>query len=320
MAKRVPYGGQAVIEGVMIRGKSNIAIAVRRPDNEIQLKTDPIQSLFTGTLKKVPLVRGFITLLEVMVIGTRALMYSAQVAIDELEGGEGEERGTGTDVMLWVTLAVGLAFGIAVFFVGPVFLNEWLDDRISSAALLNVIEGGVRLGLFLGYILLIGRMKDIQRVFAYHGAEHMSIHAMEHDEELSVDNVRKYTTLHPRCGTAFLIAGGADRDSCVPGPGASAVVDKDRVPDSAFAGNRGYLLRGLEDSRSIFGEQDFEGASRAGVAFTDADDSAPGRQPDRGGDCWLKGAVAADEGGRFLPALLLRTRGLVRHHSRARVL
>ena len=205
MAKRVPYGGQAVIEGVMIRGKSNIAIAVRRPDNEIQLKTDPIQSLFTGTLKKVPLVRGFITLLEVMVIGTRALMYSAQVAIDELEGGEGEERGTGTDVMLWVTLAVGLAFGIAVFFVGPVFLNVWLDDHISSVALLNVIEGGVRLGLFLGYILLIGRMKDIQRVFAYHGAEHMSIHAMEHDEELSVDNVRKYTTLHPRCGTAFLL-------------------------------------------------------------------------------------------------------------------
>ena len=207
MAKRVPYGGQAVIEGVMIRGKSNIAIAVRRQDNEIQLKTDPIQSLFTGTLKKVPLVRGFITLLEVMVIGTRALMYSAQVAIDELEDGEGEKEksGTGTDFMLWATLAVGLVFGIAVFFVGPVFLNEWLDDRISSAALLNVIEGGVRLGLFLGYILLIGRMKDIQRVFAYHGAEHMSIHAMEHDEELSVDNVRKYTTLHPRCGTAFLL-------------------------------------------------------------------------------------------------------------------
>ena len=207
MAKRVPYGGQAVIEGVMIRGKSNIAIAVRRPDNEIQLKTDPIQGLFTGTLKKVPFVRGFITLLEVMVIGTKALMYSAQVAIDDLEDEDGKkvEAGSGTDFMLWATLAVGLAFGIAVFFVGPVFLNEWLDDRISSAALLNVIEGAVRLGLFLGYILLIGRMKDIQRVFAYHGAEHMSIHAMEHEEELSVDNVRKYTTLHPRCGTAFLL-------------------------------------------------------------------------------------------------------------------
>ncbi len=207
MAKRVPYGGQAVIEGVMIRGKSNIAIAVRRPDNEIQLKTDPIQGLFTGTLKKVPFVRGFITLLEVMVIGTRALMYSAQVAIDEAEDEDGKkvEAGSGTGFMLWATLAVGLAFGIAVFFVGPVFLNEWLDDRISSAAVLNVIEGAVRLGLFLGYILLIGRMKDIQRVFAYHGAEHMSIHAMEHEEELSVDNVRKYTTLHPRCGTAFLL-------------------------------------------------------------------------------------------------------------------
>ena len=207
MGKRVPYGGQAVIEGVMIRGKNNIAIAVRRPDNEIQLKTDPIQSLFTGTLKKVPFVRGFITLLEVMVIGTRALMYSAQVAIDELDDEDGKkgEAGSGSGFMLWATLLVGLAFGIAVFFVGPVFLNEWLDDRISSAAVLNVIEGAVRLGLFLGYILLIGRMKDIQRVFAYHGAEHMSIHAMEHDEELSVDNVRKYTTLHPRCGTAFLL-------------------------------------------------------------------------------------------------------------------
>lgn len=207
MAKRVPYGGQAVIEGVMIRGKSNISIAVRRPDNEIQLKTDPIQGLFTGTLKKVPLVRGFITLLEVMVIGTRALMYSAQVAIDEAEDEDGKkvEAGSETGFMLWATLLVGLAFGIAVFFVGPVFLNEWLDDRISSAAVLNVIEGAVRLGLFLGYIVLIGRMKDIQRVFAYHGAEHMSIHAMEHEEELSVDNVRKYTTLHPRCGTAFLL-------------------------------------------------------------------------------------------------------------------
>ena len=207
MARPVPYGGQAVIEGVMIRGKSNISIAVRRPDNQIQLKTDPIQSLFTGTLKKVPFVRGFITLLEVMVIGTKALMYSAQVAIDEAEDEDGKkaEAGAGTGFMLWATLALGLAFGIAVFFVGPVFLNEWLDDRISSAAVLNVIEGTVRLGLFLGYILLIGRMKDIQRVFAYHGAEHMSIHAMEHEEELSVDNVRKYTTLHPRCGTAFLL-------------------------------------------------------------------------------------------------------------------
>ena len=207
MAKRVPYGGQAVIEGVMIRGRNNIAIAVRRPDNEIQLKTDPIQGLFTGTLKKVPLVRGFITLLEVMVIGTRALMYSAQVAIDEAEDEDGKkvEAGSGTGFMLWATLAVGLAFGIAVFFVGPVFLNEWLDDRIGSAALLNTIEGLVRLGLFLGYILLIGRMKDIQRVFAYHGAEHMSIHAMEHEEDLTVDNVRKHTTLHPRCGTAFLL-------------------------------------------------------------------------------------------------------------------
>ena len=204
MPKRVPYGGQAVIEGVMIRGRSNIAIAVRRPDNGIQLKTDPIQGLFTGTLRKVPFVRGFITLLEVMVIGTRALMYSAQVALDEVEEGE-EKSGAGTGFMLWATLALGLAFGIAVFFVGPVFLNEWLDDHTDSSVLLNVIEGLVRLGLFLGYILFIGRMKDIQRVFAYHGAEHMSIHAMEHDEELSVENVRKHTTLHPRCGTAFLL-------------------------------------------------------------------------------------------------------------------
>ena len=139
-------------------------------------------------------------------------------------------------------MAVGLAFGIAVFFVGPVFLNEWLDDRIGSAAVLNVIEGAVRLGLFLGYIVLIGRMKDIQRVFAYHGAEHMSIHAMEHEEELSVDNVRKYTTLHPRCGTAFLLLVVLIAILVFLASRPPALVDKGRVSDCPSALNSRHLL------------------------------------------------------------------------------
>jgi len=196
------YGGQAVIEGVMIRGKTNIAIAVRCPDDHIELKTDPIKGIFSGKLRKVPLIRGFITLLEVLIIGTQALMYSARVAIgEEVE----EDKKDTSSLALWGTLFVGLGFGIAIFFVGPVLLNEWLDNHIGSSALLNLAEGGIRLLMFLGYLLLIGRMKDIQRVFAYHGAEHMSIHAMEHGDPLEPESIRKYTTLHPRCGTAFLL-------------------------------------------------------------------------------------------------------------------
>ncbi|MEE9199530.1 MAG: DUF1385 domain-containing protein [Dehalococcoidia bacterium] len=198
MSEKIHYGGQAVIEGVMIRGKKHIAIAVRCPNDEINLHTEPLQSLFTGRLRRVPLIRGVIALLEVLIIGTRALMRSASVAL-------GEEPGESYSILLWATMALGLAVGIGIFFVLPVFAQEWLDSYIGSSALLNLIEGAIRLAMFLGYLKLIGMMKDVKRVFAYHGAEHMTIHALEQGDPLEVESVKKYTTLHPRCGTAFLL-------------------------------------------------------------------------------------------------------------------
>ena len=202
MPQKSYYGGQAIIEGVMIRGRKNIAIAVRCPDDHIDLHTEPIQGIFAGWMKKIPLLRGVLTLLEMMVIGTRALMRSARLALGE---DEEEEGGDSYSWLMWGTMVLGLVVGVGIFFVGPLFIQEWLDSYIDSSVLLNLIEGVIRLFLFLGYLLLIGTMKDIKRVFAYHGAEHMSIHALEHGDPLEVEHVRKYSTFHPRCGTAFLL-------------------------------------------------------------------------------------------------------------------
>jgi len=182
----------------MIRGRDNISIAVRCPDGEINLHTEPIQSIFTGRFRRVPLLRGFLAILEVMIIGTRALMRSANLAL-------GEEPSQSTSPLLWTTLVIGLAIGIGIFLVFPLYVQEWIDSYIESSALLNLIEGVLRLLLFLAYLRLIGLMKDIKRVFAYHGAEHMTIHALEHGDPLEVESVSKHTTLHPRCGTAFLL-------------------------------------------------------------------------------------------------------------------
>ncbi len=198
MPQKSFYGGQAIIEGVMIRGKENISIAVRCPDEHIDLHVEPIRSIFGGPLRKIPLIRGFLVLLEVLIIGTRALIRSARLSLEE-------DPDESYSLVLWATVAAGLVIGVGIFFVFPVFVQEWLDSYVESSVQLNLIEGGLRLGLFLGYLRLIGFMGDVRRVFQYHGAEHMSIHAYEHGESLDTDSVRKYTTLHPRCGTAFLL-------------------------------------------------------------------------------------------------------------------
>ncbi len=195
---RPTYGGQAVIEGVMIRGQKNVAVAVRRPDGTVASTCKPLSSLFTGNARRVPLVRGVLALVETFILGMQALSYSANVAAEA----EGEEIGRGAIAGM---IVVSLAFAVGLFFLVPVFASSPLEGFLGSDVASNVAEGVIRLALFLGYIALIGQMRDIRRVFMYHGAEHMTVHAQERAEPLTVENARRYSTAHPRCGTAFLL-------------------------------------------------------------------------------------------------------------------
>ena len=195
------YGGQAIIEGVMIRGKDHVSVAVRRPNGEIKTRVSPLSSFFNGRARRLPLVRGFIVLAETLTIGLRALMFSANVALEE-EGKEDEELSS------WATaamLSVSLALGIGIFFVLPLFASEGVDSLLDSTILSNLAEGGIRMVIFVVYIWAMGLMPDMRRVYAYHGAEHMTIAAREHGLELSTHNIRKFPKEHTRCGTAFLI-------------------------------------------------------------------------------------------------------------------
>ena len=198
MPERVTYGGQAVLEGVMIRGRDHASVAVRRPDGTIAQTSIPLGGLLTGRMRRIPLVRGVLTLAETLTLGMRALSYSAGVAAEA----EGEELGKGT---MAVMLTVSLALAIALFFLTPLFASRPFEGMLGSDILSNVVDGLIRLGLFLGYLVLISRMRDIRRVFMYHGAEHMTIHAQERGDPLDLPSIRQYPTAHPRCGTAFLL-------------------------------------------------------------------------------------------------------------------
>ena len=196
--ERVTYGGQAVLEGVMIRGRKHASVAVRRPDGTIAHTSIPLGGWLTGPMRRVPFVRGVLTLAETLTLGMRALSYSANVAAEA----EGEELGKGA---MFGMMAVSFALAVGIFFLTPLFASRPLEGVLGSDILSNVVEGVIRLALFLGYIVLISRMKDIRRVFMYHGAEHMTIHAQERGDPLDVPSIRKYPTAHPRCGTAFLL-------------------------------------------------------------------------------------------------------------------
>ena len=197
--KLFPYGGQAVIEGVMIRGEKFASVAVRRPDGTVSTVAWTLGSIYNGTLRKLPLFRGVIVLIETLGLGVRALTHSANVSLGEEDGEE-----LSSFSIAWM-VGVSLVFGIGIFFVAPLFAASALERVIESHILVNIIEGVLRLVVFVGYIKLIGMMPDIKRVFAYHGAEHMTIHAYEAADPLNVDEIRKYPTAHPRCGTAFLL-------------------------------------------------------------------------------------------------------------------
>ena len=192
------YGGQAVLEGVMIRGQRFACVAVRRPNGTIALKAEPLGQFFTGPLRRFPVVRGVLVLAETLVLGMRALTWSANVAIEE----EGEELGTAGVAL---TMAIALLFAIGLFFLLPLVASRPFEGLAGSDVLSNVFEGVIRLAVFLVYIYVIGRMEQIRRVFIYHGAEHMTVHAQEHGVPLEASAIRQYPTAHPRCGTAFLL-------------------------------------------------------------------------------------------------------------------
>lgn len=198
MGKVCQYGGQAVIEGVMMRGPKDLAIAVRKEDNSIIVEERPINSI-TDKLPflKWPFLRGVVVLFESMIIGIKALTFSASQATEAEE-----EELSSWEIAL--TMIISLGLGILLFVVTPATAARFLYF-FESGYLITFLEGLVRISIFLLYVVLISRMKDIQRVFQYHGAEHKVIHTYEHEEELTVENVRKYSTLHPRCGTSFLL-------------------------------------------------------------------------------------------------------------------
>ncbi len=199
---KVNIGGQAVIEGVLMRAPRSMAIAVRRPDGEIVVKRDtviPLSERFP--LVKLPLVRGAVALFTSLVIGMKALSFSANEAISE-----GEEKGEMSTFAMGGTIAVALLFGILLFFILPLFLTKLLVPYIGASNIVfNLVDGFIRVIVFLLYVYSISRMNDIQRVFQYHGAEHKSIFAFEAGIALTVENVKRFSRLHPRCGTSFLL-------------------------------------------------------------------------------------------------------------------
>ena len=204
MADQPPhmYGGQAVIEGVMIRGRDHFGLAVRREDGSIELHHEPLSSFYNGRPRKWPLVRGFLTLLETMLLGIKALQLSANMAA--IDRDPDAEEGISAWVMA-TTLGVSLVFGVGIFFITPLIIAWLLNPVLNSDLLSEIVEGVIRLAFLLSYITLIGMLKDVKRVFAYHGAEHMTVHALESGLALTVENVRKFGTPHARCGTAFLL-------------------------------------------------------------------------------------------------------------------
>jgi uncharacterized protein YqhQ len=195
---RFNYGGQAVIEGVMMRGSKALAVAVRDPKGHIVIHTEPINaSLYNGRISRTPFLRGLAMLWDSLGLGMRALMYSANVATGEVGV---EFKGP----IAWGTTAVALIIALLAFLLLPRGVASLLEPAFGPWVS-AIAEGVIRLLLFIGYIWLIARMEDIKRVFAYHGAEHKTINAYEIGVELTVPNVQQQTVLHPRCGTAFLL-------------------------------------------------------------------------------------------------------------------
>ena len=197
MAKKFYYGGQAVIEGVMMRGQKAMVTAVRRPGGGLAIDVQPLATIYTSWMRRAPLIRGIIVLIEALVLGIKTLLYSANVSLEEEEA----EISGG---LVWAMVAVSLVFAVALFFMAPLFLTKLLDPYINSPLVFNLVDGFIRLVILIAYLKLMTLVPDIKRVFAYHGAEHKAVNAYEDGAPLEVEAARKYSTAHVRCGTSFL--------------------------------------------------------------------------------------------------------------------
>ncbi|GHO92293.1 membrane protein [Reticulibacter mediterranei] len=221
------YGGQAMIEGVMMRGRTTAAVAIRRTDNSVYVYEEPLAPrLYQNPIFRLPFLRGMLLLWETLVLGTRLMTLSANISSGAVDPerltaapatteqtdstankSESQEEAAPAigGAALAGSLAVSLTLGVAIFFVGPLIITNLLRHQIGEGWLNIIIEGVIRLALLLGYLYLIGRVPDIQRVFGYHGAEHKAINAMEQGDPLDVPHVRRASRVHTRCGTGFLL-------------------------------------------------------------------------------------------------------------------
>lgn len=224
------YGGQAMMEGVMMRGRTSVAVAIRRPEGDIYLHKEALEpKIYQNKYLRWPFLRGVVLLWEMLVLGTRLMTFSANIAtgaidptalstLDDGDNGPQAATQTGTatqeqeerpaalgGVSFALSMIIPLGFAVAIFFVGPLLLTSLLRNQIGTGWLNVLVEGLIRLALLLIYLTLIGRLPDIQRIFGYHGAEHKTINAMEQGDPLDVEHVRRASRVHTRCGTGFLL-------------------------------------------------------------------------------------------------------------------
>ncbi|HUT67113.1 MAG TPA: DUF1385 domain-containing protein [Dehalococcoidales bacterium] len=195
--KKYNYGGQAVIEGVMIRGRSSVVTAVRRTNSEITVDVKPLSPLSTGWMRRTPMLRGVVVLIEAMVLGIKSLLFSANIAMEEEE----EEIPTKA---IWGMIASAVVLVVLLFFIAPLFLTRLAGNYIPNSLLFHIVEGVIRLAIFIAYLKVISLLPDIKRVFTYHGAEHKTVNAYEAGVPMEVEAIKSYSTAHVRCGTSFL--------------------------------------------------------------------------------------------------------------------
>ena len=200
--KKLSIGGQAVINGVMMRSPNWYSVAIRKQSGEVDVKLFPIISIVKKyPIAKAPLIRGIVALIENLILGFKTLVYS----VDQMSIAEGGEEVKISGFQMTVSIIIALILAIGIFFVLPTYLGKFVYKFISNVFLYNLIEGLIRFAILLLYVIFVSLLKDIRTLFEYHGAEHKTIHAYEAGDELTYENANKYSTLHMRCGTAFLM-------------------------------------------------------------------------------------------------------------------